>query len=53
MGKIKISIHNLYKNIINYNIIGGASITASDSNEIIIEIPKDREDFQMGRILFI
>lgn len=50
MGKIKISIHNLYKNIINYNIIGGASITASDSNEIIIEIPKDREYFQMGRI---
>ena len=33
MGKIKISIHNLYKNIINYNIIGGASITASVSND--------------------
>ena len=26
MGKIKISIHNLYKNIINYNIFGGSKV---------------------------
>ena len=37
MGKIKISIHNLYKNNINYNMIGGAVAVPDEPAQVTYE----------------
>ena len=45
MGKIKISIHNLYKNNINYNIIGGAVVVPDNPAQVTYEQIRGKVEF--------